>query len=80
MLVEQLKIEVKVYLRQPMYLLFSLCMPIFSFVFFGMMYGNVEYDGMSYFANYIPGFSVIILFACFKTCLLNQAFPSPRIA
>ena len=63
MLIEQLKVEIKVYLRQPLYLLFSLLMPVFSFLFFGMMYGNVDYNGFSFFANYIPGFSVIILFA-----------------
>lgn len=72
MLVEQLKIEIKVYLRQPMYLLFSLLMPIFSFVFFGMMYGNADFGGMSYFANYIPGFSVIILFASSVYNIGNQ--------
>ena len=63
MLIEQLKVEIKVYLRQPLYLLFSLLMPVFSFLFFGMMYGNVDYNGFSFFANYIPGFSVIILSA-----------------
>ena len=63
MLIEQLKVEIKVYLRQPLYLLSSLLMPVFSFLFFGMMYGNVDYNGFSFFANYIPGFSVIILFA-----------------
>lgn len=72
MLVEQLKIEIKVYLRQPMYLLFSLFMPVFSFVFFGMMYGNEDFGGMSYFANYIPGFSVIILFASSVYNIGNQ--------
>lgn len=54
MLIEQLKVEIKVYLRQPLYLLFSLLMPVFSFLFFGMMYGNVDYNGFSFFANYIP--------------------------
>ena len=51
MLIEQLKVEIKVYLRQPLYLLFSLLMPVFSFLFFGMMYGNVDYNGFSFFAN-----------------------------
>ncbi len=72
MLAEQLKIEIKVYLRQPMYLLFSLLMPVFSFVFFGMMYGNADFGGMSFFANYIPGFSVIILFASSVYNIGNQ--------
>ena len=72
MLIEQLKIELKVYIRQPMYLLFSLLMPVFSFVFFGMMYGNADFGGMSYFANYIPGFSVIILFSSSVYNIGNQ--------
>ena len=32
MLIEQLKVEIKVYLRQPLYLLFSLLMPVFSYI------------------------------------------------
>ncbi|MGN0396184.1 MAG: ABC transporter permease [Coprococcus sp.] len=72
MLIEQLKVEVRVYLRQPMYLLFSLLMPVISFVIFGMMYKDVDYNGMSFFANYIPGFSVIILFASSVYNIGNQ--------
>ena len=72
MLLEQLKVELKVYLRQPLYLLFSLAMPIMSFLIFGFMYGNASYDGVDYFSQYIPSFSVLILFASSVYNIGNQ--------
>lgn len=60
---EQLKIEYKVYLRQPLYLLFSILMPVLSFVLFGGMYQMESYGGADFFSQYIPGFCAIILFA-----------------
>lgn len=60
---KQYLIEMKLYLRQPFYLLFSLMMPVFSFFFFGSMYSNVEYGGVDFFSMYIPGFCMLILFA-----------------
>lgn len=72
MLLEQLKVELKVYLRQPLYLLFSLAMPIMSFLIFGFMYGSASYDGVDYFSQYIPSFCVLILFASSVYNIGNQ--------
>ncbi|WP_103061511.1 ABC transporter permease [Actinomyces qiguomingii] len=63
MILEQLKIELKIYLRQPLYLLFSILMPVVSFAMFGSIYKNSSYGGIDFFSAYIPGFCVIILFA-----------------
>lgn len=63
MTLEQLKIELKIYLRQPLYLLFSILMPVVSFAMFGSIYKGASYGGVDFFSAYIPGFCVIILFA-----------------
>lgn len=72
MLIEQMKIEFKVYLRQPLYLFFTILMPAIFFLFFGMMYSGEQYNGLDFFAQYIPGFSVIILFASSVFNIGNQ--------
>jgi ABC-2 type transporter len=71
-LLEQLKIELKIYLRQPLYLLFSVVMPAVSFAMFGSIYGDASYGGLDFFAAYIPGFCVIILFATGVFNVANQ--------
>ncbi|MFW0184633.1 ABC transporter permease [Rothia sp. CCM 9418] len=72
MLLEQLKIELKIYLRQPLYLLFSVVMPAISFGIFGSIYKDASYGGLDFFAAYIPGFCVIILFATGVFNVANQ--------
>lgn len=72
MLLEQLKIELKIYLRQPLYLLFSVVMPAISFAMFGSIYNDASYGGLDFFAAYIPGFCVIILFATGVFNVANQ--------
>ncbi|XCB29014.1 ABC transporter permease [Arcanobacterium hippocoleae] len=72
MLLEQLKIELKIYLRQPLYLLFSVVMPAVSFGIFGSIYKDASYGGLDFFAAYIPGFCVIILFATGVFNVANQ--------
>nr|WP_232970652.1 ABC transporter permease [Lactobacillus johnsonii] len=63
MFLEQLKIEFKVYLRQPLYLIFSVFMPLISFAIFGSIYGHMNYGNVDFFSQYIPSFCVIILFS-----------------
>lgn len=63
MFIEQLKIEFKVYLRQPLYLVFSILMPLISFAIFGNIYGGLTYGNNDFFSQYIPSFCVLILFA-----------------
>lgn len=60
---KQFLIELKIYLRQPLYILFSLIMPVASFVFFGKLYSSNDYGGVDFFSLYIPGFCMLILFA-----------------
>jgi ABC-2 type transport system permease protein len=69
---QQLKIEFKLYLRQPLYLLFSLAMPLFSFLFFGSLYSGEDYGGNDFFSMYIPGFCMLILFSTSVFNLGNQ--------
>ncbi|SFL62322.1 ABC-2 type transport system permease protein [Gracilibacillus orientalis] len=69
---EQLKVEFKVYLRQPLYLVFTILMPAIFFLFFGMMYAGEQYNGIDFFSQYIPGFLVLILFASSVFNIGNQ--------
>jgi len=71
-LAEQMKVEMKVYLRQPMYLVFTVLMPAVFFLFFGMMYSDQQYGGLDFFSQYIPGFVVLILFASSVFNIGNQ--------
>ncbi|ADL53306.1 ABC transporter permease [Clostridium cellulovorans] len=72
MLFEQLKVELRTYLRQPLYLVFSILMPVMSFIMFGVMYGNQSYDGVDFFSQYIPGLCVIVLFSSSVFNIGNQ--------
>ncbi|ALS37680.1 ABC-2 type transport system permease protein [Enterococcus rotai] len=60
---KQLVIEVKLYFRQPLYLIFSVIMPVVSLIIFGSMYSEQKYDGADFFSMFIPGFCVLILYA-----------------
>lgn len=62
-ILQQLKVEFSIYLRQPFYLLFSLVMPVGSFLFFGSLYSGAEYGSSDFFSMYIPGFCMLILFS-----------------
>lgn len=69
---KQYLIEMKLYIRQPFYLLFSIMMPVFSFFFFGSMYSGMSYGGVDFFSMYIPGFCMMILFATSVFNIGNQ--------
>ncbi|MGX7150823.1 ABC transporter permease [Enterococcus ureasiticus] len=62
-ILQQLKVEFKIYLRQPFYLLFSLVMPVASFLFFGSLYSSQDYGAADFFSMYIPGFCMLVLFS-----------------
>lgn len=62
-ILQQLKVEFKIYLRQPFYLLFSLEMPVASFLFFGSLYSSQDYGAADFFSMYIPGFCMLVLFS-----------------
>ncbi|NVY96183.1 ABC transporter permease [Lactobacillus sp. DCY120] len=69
---KQLNIELRLYARQPLYLLFSLVMPVASFYFFGSMYSNMKYGGIDFFTVYIPSFCMLILFSSSVFSVGNQ--------
>ncbi|MFJ6266049.1 ABC transporter permease [Lysinibacillus xylanilyticus] len=60
---KQLNIEFKIYIRQPLYLLFSIVMPVANLIIFGSMYSQQKYSGQDFFSMFIPGFCVLILYA-----------------
>ncbi|KRL64969.1 MAG: ABC transporter permease [Lentilactobacillus diolivorans] len=68
----QLVIELKMYIRQPLYLLFSIVMPLMSFLIFGSMYSNMTYGGIDFFTVYIPSFLMLILFSSSVFSVGNQ--------
>lgn len=72
MLLQQLKIELLVYLRQPLYLLFSVIMPVVVFAVFASMFGESAYGDASFFAQYIPAFVTLIVFASAVYNIGNQ--------
>ncbi len=72
MLFEQLKVEFKIFLRQPLYLIFSIFFPLISLFLFGSIYSGQEFNGIDFFSNYIPGLCVIILFASSVFNIGNQ--------
>lgn len=67
----QLKYELIMFFREPMYVFFSLLLPVASFGMFGAMYGTQDYGGLDYFSAYIPGFIVIIMFT---SCIFSVGF------
>jgi ABC-2 type transport system permease protein len=71
-IIQQLKVEFRIYLRQPFYLLFSLVMPVGSLLFFGSLYSSQDYGGNDFFSMYIPGFCMLILFSTSVFNIGNQ--------
>lgn len=69
---KQYMIEMKLYLRQPIYLLFSLLMPILSYLFFGGMYAGADYGANDFYSLYIPGFCMLILYSSSVFNIGNQ--------
>ncbi len=67
----QVKYEMNMFFREPMYVFFSLLLPAASFAMFAAMYGNQTYGGLDYFSAYIPGFVVIIMFT---SCIFSVGF------
>jgi|GEM_PF-908797 len=72
MLIEQLKVEFRTYLREPIYLVFSIIMPVLSFAMIGGIYGNQSYNGIDFFSQFIPGLCVLVLFSSTIYNVANQ--------
>jgi len=71
-MIQQLRVEMLVYLRQPIYLLFSVIMPVLIFSLFGSMLGSSSFGGNSFFDQYVPAFITLILFASAVYNIGNQ--------
>jgi len=56
------KIELKLFFREPLAVLFTFIVPAASFVIFALMYQSQSYDGLTYFQAYIPSMIAIIIF------------------
>jgi ABC-2 type transport system permease protein len=56
------KMELKLFFRETLALLFTFIVPAVSFVVFGMMFKSNSYDGLDYFQAYIPSMIAIIIF------------------
>ena len=56
------KIELKLYFRETLAILFTLIVPAASFMVFGLMFQSQSYDGLDYFQAYIPSMLAIIIF------------------
>jgi ABC-2 type transport system permease protein len=56
------KMEMKLFFRETLALLFTFIVPAVSFVVFGMMFKSDSYDGLDYFQAYIPSMIAIIIF------------------
>lgn len=56
------KMEMKLFFRETLALLFTFIVPAVSFVVFGMMFKTDSYDGLDYFQAYIPSMIAIIIF------------------
>lgn len=56
------KMELKLFFRETLAVLFTLIVPAASFVVFGMMFKSQSYDGLDYFQAYIPSMIAIIIF------------------
>lgn len=56
------KMELKLFFRETLAVLFTLIVPAASFVIFGMMFKSQSYDGLDFFQAYIPSMLAIIIF------------------
>lgn len=53
---KQLKYELLLFLRQPIYILLIIIFPPIMLVIFGSMYGSTTYNGASFFQKYLPAY------------------------
>lgn len=58
----QTKVEMKLFFRETLPLLFTFIVPAISYVVFGLMFQANSYDGLDYFQAYIPSMIAIIIF------------------
>ncbi|MFT4416688.1 ABC transporter permease [Fredinandcohnia humi] len=56
------KMEMKLFFRETLALLFTFIVPAVSFVVFGLMFDTNTYNGLNYFQAYIPSMIGIIIF------------------
>ena len=56
------KMELTLFFRETLALLFTFIVPGVSFVVFGLMFQTNSYDGLDYFQAYIPSMIAIIIF------------------
>lgn len=56
------KMELTLFFRETLALLFTFIVPGVSFVVFGLMFKTNSYDGLDYFQAYIPSMIAIIIF------------------
>lgn len=56
------KMELKLFFRETLPLLFTYIVPAVCFVVFGLMFQSNSYDGLDYFQAYIPSMIAIIIF------------------
>lgn len=56
------KMEMKLFFREKLSLLFTFIVPAVSFIVFGLMFRSNSYDGLDYFQAYIPSMIAIIIF------------------
>lgn len=54
--------ELRLFFREKLSLLFTFIIPAVSFIVFGMMYQTNSYDGLDYFQAYVPSMIAIIIF------------------
>lgn len=56
------KMELKLFFRETLALLFTFIVPAVSFIVFGLMFQSETYGGLDYFQAYIPSMIAIIIF------------------
>lgn len=56
------KMELKLFFRETMAMLFTFIVPAVSFVVLGFMFNSNTYDGLNFFQAYIPSMIAIIIF------------------
>lgn len=56
------QMELRLFFRETLALLFTFIVPAVSFVVFGLMFESNSYEGLNYFQAYIPSMIAIIIF------------------
>src|SRR5579872_1963190 len=64
-LIEQIEVEVKLWLRRRESVIFSMLLPVMFLAFFGALYGSqkVKGTGISYISYLVPGYAVYAIMA-----------------